>query len=511
MTSTLSRREFLKLSGLVAASAALPTYFLKPGTSGNDPNQGNILIIVFDAWSAANTSLYGYGRETMPNLERLANKAVVYHNHYSGGNFTTPGTASLLTGALPWSHRAMVLNDTVHKSYAQKSIFHVFEGYQRIAYTHNPIANTLLRQFMGAMDQYLPMHTHYLERDFLLDTLFSGDRDIATVSVSRALKQVKTGNAYSLYLSRIYEKYKLNLEAKRVGIEPDFPRGVPNYDGISYFTLEQGIDGVLDMVGGTDQPFLGYYHFLPPHNPYKTRMDFYNQYVGDGFTPPDKPNHFFAKDPKGEQFDKKRRLYDEFILYIDYEFARLYEGLAASGLLDNTWLVLTSDHGEMFERGILGHMTPSLHQPVIHTPLVIFPPGVQNSVDVYDPTSAIDLLPTLANISGLEVPTWAEGRILPPFGTSNPASDLDVFGLQLGDTGDNNRIASGTVMLVRDRYKLTWYFGYTELGEGEELVELYDLAADPQELENIATKQQELTDELLAAAKAKLANKDQAT
>ncbi len=81
---------------------------------------------------------------------------MVYHNHYSGGNFTTPGTASLLTGTLPWSHCTFFLNDTVRPSYAQQSIFHLLESYHRIAYTHNPIADTLLQQFMGAIDQHIP-------------------------------------------------------------------------------------------------------------------------------------------------------------------------------------------------------------------------------------------------------------------------------------------------------------------------------------------------------------------
>jgi arylsulfatase A-like enzyme len=206
---------------------------------------------------------------------------------------------------------------------------------------------------------------------------------------------------------------------------------------------------------------------------------------------------------------KKRRLYDEFILYVDYEFDRLYRGLEASGLLENTYLVLTSDHGEMFERGILGHMTPSLHQPVIHTPLVIFPPGQKSRIDVAESTSAIDLLPTLASVSGVKIPSWAEGRVLPPFGPSTPSLSRDVFAVQMEEIGRNNSIARGTVMMVRGWHKLIWYFGYPELGSDQEMVELYDLRADPQELQNLAIEGGGLTDQLLEAAKTKLAEMDQ--
>ena len=507
MKNHLSRRDFLQLSGILTASALLPTYVVKPVTANRDTNKANILIILFDAWSAANTSLYGYNRQTTPNLERLVNKAVVYHNHYSGGNFTTPGTASLLTGSLPWSHRAYLLNETVHPTYARKSIFHTFKDYHRIAYTHNPIANTLLRQFIVALDSYIPMHTHYLDRDFLVDGFFSKDRDIATVSVNRALKQEDSGYAYSLLLSKFYGKYKQRQDKKRIEVAPDFPRGIPNYDGISYFTLEQGIEGVLSKVEASASPFLGYYHFLPPHNPYTPRLEFLNQFKSDGYLPDRKPNHFSSEGASEQDLDKRRRYYDEFILYVDDQFARLYQGLEARGLLENTWLVLTSDHGEMFERGILGHMTASLHQPVIHTPLVIFPPGQQSRVDITEPTSAIDLLPTLASVSENQIPTWAEGRVLPPFET--PGSIPDVFAVQVKKTGENRLITRGTVMLVRGQHKLTWYFGYPELGTDGEMIELYNLEADPQELNDLASAQPGLAAELSAAVKAKLAEMEQ--
>ena len=71
------------------------------------------------------------------------------------------------------------------------------------------------------------------------------------------------------------------------------------------------------------QPFLGYYHFLPPHNPYKTRRDFFNHFAEDGYNPVPKPDHLFADASPDEKFDKKRRQYDEYILYVDYEFDRL--------------------------------------------------------------------------------------------------------------------------------------------------------------------------------------------
>ena len=115
---------------------------------------------------------------------------------------------------------------------------------------------------------------------------------------------------------------------------------------------------------------------------------------------------------------RDRLAYDEFILYVDREFARFYGALEASGLLENTWVVFTSDHGEMFERGIIGHSTNVLYEPVVRVPLLIFEPGRKQGMEIVTPTSAVDMLPTLAHVTGHALPDWSEGEILPPFRTS---------------------------------------------------------------------------------------------
>ena len=107
MNSKINRRDFLKLTALLTlASSSLVHTLNSVAAQTGKITQPNILIIVFDVLSALHLPLYGYPRDTAPNISRFAQKATVFHNHYAGGNYTTPGTASLLTGALPWSHRA---------------------------------------------------------------------------------------------------------------------------------------------------------------------------------------------------------------------------------------------------------------------------------------------------------------------------------------------------------------------------------------------------------------------
>src|SRR5512143_2493607 len=157
MSSTFNRRDFLKLGGLLPASLSAPAVMKAlSSTSQSAAGSQNVIIVVFDAFSAYNISLYGYSRDTMPNMARLAKKAVVYHNHFAGSNFATSGTASLLTGTLPWTHRALQPTHTVDPSFVNRNIFTAFKDYYRLAYTHNGWAWTLLRQFQQQMDDLIP-------------------------------------------------------------------------------------------------------------------------------------------------------------------------------------------------------------------------------------------------------------------------------------------------------------------------------------------------------------------
>src|SRR5919112_1821738 len=104
-----------------------------------------------------------------------------------------------------------------------------------------------------------------------------------------------------------------------------------------------------------------YFHFMPPHSPYNTHRDFYGTFNNDGFRAPSKPEDIFSDGNPDKELLRRRVSYDEFILYLDREFARLFNYLESSGVLDDTWVVLKTDHGELFERGVRGHTPPLLY------------------------------------------------------------------------------------------------------------------------------------------------------
>jgi arylsulfatase A-like enzyme len=499
----LNRRDFLKLANLLPLSIVAPrllrTFDIRPL---DQTGLQNVLIIVFDAWSAYHVSTYGYERETMPNLTRLAKQAVVYHNHYAGGNFTTPGTASLLTGTLPWTHRAFQPNGTVIEPYATRNIFGAFQDHYRIAYTHNPWANKLLEQFSGELDELVPRLSLFLASyDQYIRRTFKKDEDIASVSWTRNVNVAEEGYAYSLFFSHINE---LIREKNIEGIKKSFPRGIPSIGTAeNSFVLEDAINWVGDRLPEIPQPFLGYFHFLPPHGPYRTSQEFYNSFGHDGYQPVDKPEDIFTQKVSKADLLKKRNEYDEFLLYADREFGKLFEQLKTSGLLENTWVVVTSDHGEMFERGIDGHSVDALYQPVIRVPLMIFEPGRETGADIHIPTSAVDVLPTMLHVTGQEIPAWAEGSVLAPYADSGPDLNRSVYTVRSNKTEPSAPIKRGSLTVTKGHYKLHYYFGYEER-DVIELVKLYNVDEDPEELVDLASSQQEITTELLKELKIKL-------
>ena len=504
MKKQITRRDFLKLSGLLPLSVVAPRFV----TSLNaQQKQQNVLIIVFDAWSAKHISLYGYQRETTPNLARLAEKAIVYHNHYAGGMYTIPGTASLLTGLLPWTHRAFPQGSTVDSEFASNNIFNLFPNHYRLAYSHNTWVYTFLNQFRKSLDKYIPLEEYLLERDVFIPRVFRYDSDIATVAWKRIIQTRDDGYSYSLFLPNAYEKYSVEGISKSEQIKNQFPRGITK-NGHYPFILEHAIDSLGESLPTTKSPFLGYFHFYPPHDPYNTRQEFFGRFEDDGFVPVEKPIDLFQDYDDSKPLTDVRRTYDEFILYVDQEFGKLYNYLEKSGVLDNTWLILTSDHGEMFERGILQHTAPVLYEPVIHVPLMIFEPGRQNRDDVRVPTSAIDLLPTLLHITGQRVPDQIEGVLLPPFSKTYSQADRNIYVVEARRNPKYAPLNTSTTVLIKENYKLMYFTGYEELGD-EERIELYDLQNDPEELNDLSTSKRETNAEMLNELKQKLAKVDE--
>jgi arylsulfatase A-like enzyme len=504
MPGGLDRRDFLKQLALLPASQIAGRFSL-PTLGQEQSGAPHIVIIVFDALSAINMSLYGYPRATTPSIERFAAKSTVFHRHYAGGNFTSPGTASLLTGSYPWSHRCMHLYGTVIDPFLDQNIFSLLSDgrYTRLAYTHNDHAGMLLFQFQDDLERLIKTKelALFFEKQ-LTESLYYGDHNTALMGERELIRGLSNKIPASLFLSilhhvwKSYEKGNLNRR-----YEDLFPRGLPSTNASPLlFVLEDGIDWVQEQILGANRPIVGYFHFFPPHEPYNTRYDFVDIFK-DGWQPLEKPQHRFSQGLSQAKLDERMRLYDEYIAYADAEFGRLVDFMERHGLLEDTYLILTSDHGEMFERGIVEHVTPTLFEPIVKIPLIIHRPGQGSREDVHVPTSCVDLLPTLAYTAGLPNPEWSEGEVLPTFGEGQGSSERSLFSVEAKQNHKVGPLTEATIAMVKGDYKLIGYFGY---GEYDHRYELYDVANDPEEMEDLYSESSLLASGLKAEMLAKL-------
>jgi arylsulfatase A-like enzyme len=258
-----------------------------------------------------------------------------------------------------------------------------------------------------------------------------------------------------------------------------FPRGIPQTGDHMYLILEDAVDWISNKMSQIPEPFFGYVHLWPPHDPYRTRLEFVDTFL-DGWLPPHKEEHVFSQGHSDELLSENRRFYDEYIAYVDAEFGRLFSVLERAGILESTIILLSSDHGEIFERGIYGHLTPALFEPLIRIPLLVFSPNQIHRKDIFTPTSSTDILPTICKWTGKEIPDWIEGCVLPPF--NDAPVDREVYAMDSKHIPQSDPFNKGSIAIIRDQYKLVQYSGY----EGAStFYELYDLENDPEEMADI--------------------------
>lgn len=500
MRYPFTRRDFIKLCSLLPL-LALPLHRIKAETATDARVSGKkkILIFVFDALSARHMPVYGYPRETTPNLVRFAERATVYHSHYSGGNFTTSGTASLLTGVYPWTHRAIHLKGSALDSFRDRNIFSIFpeDGYT-FAYSHNLLAEILLNQFKSNIDEFKHARELAIDDPEYSDRLFPSDYAVSLWSEQLILRggETKPSSLFGGILYRwlrLSEKKKMSREFGR-----QFPRGIPNLDDV-YYVLEDAIDWLIDALPAAQNPSLGYFHILPPHEPYSPRKEFIGKFT-DSFVPAAKPESVFTQGYSNEYLNQKRLEYDENLAYADAEFGRLYDAMASDGVLDDATVIVTSDHGESFERGIVSHVTPALYEPLIHIPLMVSTPGQTARQDIYSNTSCVDILPTLAKITGQSEPDWCDGEVLPGFRDEPVDDERSLFAVEAKSSAKMGALLKATAALIKGNHKLIYYQGYAE----DPASELYDLANDPEELHDLSASEPTLASALRQEIEEKL-------
>ena len=493
MSPSISRRELLKMLALLSAGAATSSWttarFL-PAVLADSNGKPNIILIVTDTTSATNLSVYGYPRHTTPSLEKLAERSTVFHSHYSGGSFTTAGTATLLTGLYPWSHRAINQMGLVDRKIVSENMFDlVGNGYYRFAFTQNMAADVLLGQFYRDIDQHIPTTSFSVRPDPLIGSRFK-DSAVAFNAYDDFLFDMKNdpGLPGSLLLGLAYKALHLGREESYRYGYASYPLGLPIRKDVSLAFLNETVyDGLKSEVGDLlkkHSPFFAYFHLWSPHEPYHPSKAFMNLFNKDNYKPIEKPTAPMDQGMSYSDLNIQRLYYDRYIANVDYEIGILLDFMEQAGLFENSTIIYTSDHGQMHERGIFGHVTPYLYEPLVHIPLMISAPGQNVRRDIYTPTSSIDVLPTLVNLAGRQMPAGGSGKILPDLGGTED-TERSIFSVEAKANSAFAPLTKTTIAMVKGDYKLIYYKGYRGT---DNVFELYNLHDDIEELQNLVPK-----------------------
>jgi arylsulfatase A-like enzyme len=350
-----------------------------------------VLWFVFDTTRADHLSLYGYPRPTSPHLDQVAREGVAFTRAYATAPWTLPSHASMLTGLYVHQHRADHGRFHLDTGIPMLSEFLLDAGYDTALFAGNPWLDAHSGLSRGFAHVVPAGRTPMIEKAFLAGLLRS------RLSGGEADKGALESNT----------AFKAWLEHRAAGGRPFFV--LVNY-------LEPHMPYHQVPAGDRER-------FLPAGTTLEEATSASNRFI----------NLFSGREsgqPAAREKAIAQALYDGGIANIDRRFGEIIELLRRTGGLDDTLIIVTADHGELFgEHGIYGHDL-GLYDPLIHVPLVMRLPGrVPAGARIDAPVQLVDLFPTVLELTGLRdrTPANAYGRSLWPVIAGVPQPDRPVF------------------------------------------------------------------------------------
>ncbi len=421
-----------------------------------DPAITSVLLITIDTLRADHTSPYGYERDTTPVLARLAAEGVVVDDCVTPRPGTAPAVASLMTGLLPPLHGVVNNKNVLPDQDLTLAEILRKAGWRTGAISAN---GNLTREtgFDQGFEGFEALHSDTRE-----------DRETSSRRVTAAAVEMLDSLATDHFFLWVHY------------MDPHTPYIVPR----SYQDLFTN-----DELYGRHQ------HRQLPIGGHPDAGELSPQAVVDGQRDHD---WYIAQ-------------YDAEIRYNDESLALLLAGLRERGVLDNTLVIITADHGESLgeHNAYFIHGSDS-YQPCAHVPLILLHPSLPRGLRVGRLASLVDVLPTICDLLGLPARPESDGRSLGPLLAGREDAARPDHQLIIGASRHAyliNAVTTGTHKLILDPRREFLYVdaGVERLGRllaGEEEPcgfrfrvnrrELYDLDADPDEATNLAGSRPEL-------------------
>jgi arylsulfatase A-like enzyme len=405
------------------------------------PGSPNVLLLILDTVRQTDLSLYGYPRETTPAIDRLASTGVTFDHAFSSAPWTLPAHASMLTGLPPDQHGADFhsrLNDSI-PTLAERLRA---RGYETGGFVGNLFFTARSSGLARGFSVY---------RDFpIVPGLFLQGSYWTRAIVSDVAQLIGD------------RRHVLRKSAERVNEE------------------------FLSWVPDDGRPFFAFLNYIDAHSPYTLKPPYDTRFHASP------PRYWLGWDRDFEEPElaEIRAAYNSAIAYIDAQIGELLTELDRRGVLRNTLVIISSDHGEHFGEngGIVLHAN-SLYLPLLQIPLVMALPGTLPATRVKDAVSTADLPATILDVVGLSSSEKLPGRSLVPLWARPDSAALastDTSTLIYADLTPD-RFANAKDPIIRG-YMQSLVKGrlhYIRNGDGVE--EVYDYLADPHEVRNLAT------------------------
>ncbi len=461
-----------------------------PATPAVDRKRPNIVLVTFDTLSARDMSAYGYDKQTTPFIDAWARSASLFTRAEAESNFTTPATASLVTGKRVWTHRTYHLAGSRPGGIDTESMPLLLKknGYYNMAFIVNPFTSV---NVLGISESFDAAPN---AAEFALSVEYP-------VTGSDVYFGIIDGPIYRLFGDKIRMTDWL---VKSTFIFGKLAGGISR--DLSEITAtnvppERAFDRFLSVLDGNPpQPFFAWIHLLPPHFPYLAPAPYKGMFDSSTEFRTFKSqvqfktsNNLFYPQEIQPVIDIMRSRYDELIRYCDRQFEEFIAQLSKRNLLDNTVIILSSDHGESFENNFFTHGGPHLYEQLTHIPLIIREPGQTEGRVIDGLVEQIDIPATILDLAGIPVPRWMEGRSLVPLmrGERLPPRPAFSMNLETNRSRGGHPITKGTIAVWEGDYKLIYYMK-------KKKALLFNLKEDPDELDNLFEREPETGRRLLA-------------
>ncbi len=403
----------------------------------------NIIIYLMDALRADHLGCYGYELPVSPNIDAFVQDSILFENAVAQASWTRPATASILTGLGPWEHGVNDIDDGLSKEAITLAEILRAAGYSTAGFIANKHVGT----------------------EFGFDQGFVNFFDLAQVPINAV---------------QAHEEHAARMSH-------------PLTD-----TIHEQVFSWLDEEGDRE-PFFFYIHTMDIHEPYRPDPIYRRKFAPQVNNPDVGSSQWLRQLTNGKipLTDSLVRdmvsLYDAEVASNDYRFGLLIKELKRRGLYKQSLIILVSDHGEaFFEHEKFGHRN-SLYSEVLRIPLLVKLPkkdrdNVIQSNKELQLVQQIDILPTLLDYIGLDVPHYLPGGNF--LNSSSVGSELPrlTFAYHRGRMREIESIIERPWHLIRERRE----------GQEDATVELYHLEQDPLEKVNLIAQHPQLAEHLIS-------------